>query len=796
MSKLPPATRSDHDAGGRPPPDPDVREIERRRLIEAQAVAQVGSWVTDLVTLAVTWSAETHRIFETDPASFRPTHQGFLDVVHPEDRSAVDAAFVASLNQRDPQVIEHRLLLPGGRIKIVEERWQVFADAQGRPLHAIGTCRDVTERKRAEMALAESERRQRELADRLIQTMESITDALYGLDANWCFTLVNPEAERLLKQSRADLIGRNLWQTFPEAVGTVFETEFRRAMAEGKTAAFESYYPPFKSWFVVRAYPSKQGLTVYFRDITQAREAEQKLRESEERFRLVTKATNDAVWDWDLATDALWWSDGFERLFGHVRGEIPSDSHSWTDFLHPDDAPRISASIDAALAGQAAEWSAEYRFRCKDGRYLTVLDRGRIIRDENGRARRMIGGMTNLTERKRQEELSLRAQRMESIGTLAGGIAHDLNNLLAPIVMGVGLLKRQPLPEAAREVLANIEQSARRSSELVKQVLSFARGIEGERIPLQLEHIIREVAGIIANTFPRNIVFETHLAPDLMLVTGDATQLNQVLLNLCVNARDAMPGGGRLTITAGNRTVDAQYAATDRTLTAGDYVVIEVSDTGGGMSREVQSRIFEPFFTTKEIGKGTGLGLSTVLGIVRSHQGVITVQSEPGSGSTFRVWLPAQPQAEAEPAAVSAPPVQAGRGEMIMVVDDEMPVLVITQQTLEVFGYRVVTASDGAQAVSLYAQHAQEIALVLTDLMMPVMDGPMLIAALRRINPGVRVIAATGLKTSDLVKRAAALGVERFLNKPYSAETLLQAVQQELAAMPRESPPGTSAGEA
>jgi len=1110
---------------------------ERQRLIEAQRVAKIGSWETDLITFASTWSLEMHRIFGTDPACFKPTHQAFLECAHPDDRAAIEAAFRRSTEERGPAVIEHRLVLADGRVKQVEERWQVIFDAKHQPLRAIGTCQDITDRKQAEeerdrlfnhsidllcvagfdgwlrqvspawtqclgwtaeeltsrpmmdfvhpddravtqsvrekiqqgvamrgfenryrtrdgsyrylswnvhplpdlkqvFAVARdvtarkeieeasrrsqtllgiatrmsrlgawqvevpsmvmtwsdevgaihetplgftptvegvigfyapefragiqqvfeacvergepfdvekqiitakgrrvwvrvlgeavrgdtgkiicvqgafqdiSERKQAQeetqrLAIQFTTTLESITDAFLTIDRNWRFTFLNREAERLLLRLREDLIGRNVWEEFPAAVGSTFEREYRRALAESRTVVFEEYYEPLQTWFAVRAYPSDQGLAIYFRDVTESRRADAKLRESEERFRLFARATNDAVWDWNVATNQLWWNEGYVTLFGLPAEGMDPSYEAWVARLHPDDRERVLAVLDQMIDGGGDTFTTEYRFRCANGSYAYVLDRAYVMRDATGRSVRMVGAMTDLTERMRTEEKLreqaalldqandailvrdlnhrvlywnrsaerlygwtvaeavgrsvqdliygissafaeamkvvlakgewagqveqftkdgrvltveghwtlvcdaqgrprsilainsdvterkklerqfLRAQRMESIGTLAGGIAHDLNNLLSPIVMGAGLLQRFELPEQGQEVVRNIERSARRGAELVKQVLSFARGVEGERIPLQLAHIIREIASIVGNTFPKNIAFEAQVAPDLWLVPGDATQLNQVLLNLCVNARDAMPDGGRLTIVAGNREIDAQYSATDHTVPPGRYALVEVSDSGSGMTQAVMDRIFEPFFTTKDLGKGTGLGLSTVLGIVRSHGGAVTVQSEPGRGSTFRVWLPAhadQAAAGAAPVA-TGPALRAGHGEQILVVDDEDAVLMITQQTLEAFGYRVLTATDGAHAVGLYALQQQDIAAVVTDLMMPVMDGPMLIASLQRINPGVRVIAATGLKSSEYMTRAVGLGVRHFLTKPFTAEALLTMVHKVL----------------
>ncbi len=371
---------------------------------------------------------------------------------------------------------------------------------------------------------------------------------------------------------------------------------------------------------------------------------------------------------------------------------------------------------------------------------------------------------------------------MESIGTLAGGIAHDLNNLLSPIVMGLELLRPQAGDAGIRQVIHTMEKSAQRGSDLVRQVLSFARGIEGERVPVRPADVVREVESIARTTFPKNITFEADLPKDLPPVVGDPTQINQVLLNLCVNARDAMPDGGRLTVSAASIQIDEHYAVMDQRVAAGSYVMLAVSDEGCGMPPELVDRVFEPFYTTKEIGKGTGLGLSTVLGIVRSHGGFLNVQSEPGKGSVFKVYLPTRaspaPAPRPEPAGDGLP---RGQGELIMVVDDEEPILGITRHTLESFGYRVITAGDGAEAMGLYALQQKEIALVLTDLMMPVMDGAALIAALRRVNPAVKVVAVSGINTAGSEIRAGMAGAEHFLAKPYTADRLLTLLKKLLA---------------
>jgi PAS domain S-box-containing protein len=392
---------------------------------------------------------------------------------------------------------------------------------------------------------------------------------------------------------------------------------------------------------------------------------------------------------------------------------------------------------------------------------------------------------SDVTEKKKLEAQFLRSQRMESIGTLAGGIAHDLNNVLTPLLFAVQALKDKVSDEAGRQMLDILETNVQRGANLVKQVLIFGRGIKGERIAVQPRHIGREIEHIVRETFPKSLRFESHCPADLWTITSDPTQIEQVLLNLCVNARDAMPGGGKLCLRMENTVLDENQAAANLEAKPGRHVVISVTDTGAGMTREIQDRIFEPFFTTKEPGKGTGLGLSTTLAIVKSHGGFINCYSEPGKGSVFKVYLPASPDAAVEtqtPAHQSSLP--RGHNELVLVVDDEEPIRNLAQTMLERFGYRVLLAANGAEAVKLYTSRRNEIALVITDMAMPVMDGPATIAALHAINPKVKVIGSSGLEMNDGAAGAAHTQLKHFMPKPYTAETLLTTLLQVLREDP------------
>jgi len=817
---------------------------------------------------------------------------GWLRAVHPDDIERSLTSWAASVASGQPHDVQFRIRREAdGAYRWHQVRAIPVRDATGAIVKWYGSAADVDD-------VIRLERDATQLAGRLATTLDSITDAFFAVDREWRFTYWNAAAERMIGVPRDALLGKGLWDVFPDAVGSVFEREYAVAMAENVPRSFEAHYAPIDRWLEVRVYPSSEGLAGYFRDVTDLRAAREAMRESEERFRLLARATNDAIWDWDFGTDALWWNEGSETLFGYSRDEVEPTIDSWYRRIHPDDHDEVVGGVHRAVAAGEESWAMEYRFRRKDGTWAYVLDRGHVIRDASGKAIRMIGGMTDLTEhkqaeqrlaeqaalldaaheaivvkdledrviywnhgaestfgwraaealgqpaaellappphayaearrllfergewhgemtkrtkdgrelnvdvrwtlvrdaagraksifaidsdvseRKKLEQQFLRAQRMESIGTLAGGIAHDLNNLLSPISMGVDLLKTYDLEPKCQQIIANMELSARRGIDLVKQVLSFARGVEGARVTIELAEVLREVEAIVERTFPKNVQLTCEVCPRPWAVLGDPTQLNQVLLNLCVNARDAMPEGGHLTICVNNRVFDETYAAMNRDVSPGRYVEIEVSDEGCGIPRELMDRIFEPFFTTKEIGKGTGLGLSTAIGIVRSHGGFVTVYSEPGRGTTFRVCLPAleDVMARSVSTGVAAEPLPRGSGELVLVVDDEVSILQVTRQTLEAFGYRVLTAEDGARAIGLYALHREDVAVVLTDMMMPVMDGPALIAALRRIDPTVRVIASSGLSANgNLIRNGAS--VKHFLAKPYSAEALLQTLR-------------------
>ena len=508
-------------------------------------------------------------------------------------------------------------------------------------------------------------------------------------------------------------------------------------------------------------------------DITERQRTEERVREQASML----DHAREAIVVRDIGTGRItFWNKGAERLYGWSAAEAEGRDIGDLIFADPSVVPLINAEL---LKG--GESHGERRQVTKSGKELTVSSHVTLVRDATGSPKSALVINIDITEQKNLEARYLRAQRMESIGTLASGVAHDLNNILTPIMMSVTVLRQDMTAEQREGIISTIEMSAERGAQIVRQVLTFGRGIEGERSPLQAGMLFTEMVKIMRGTFPKNIAVESDTGPALWHVLGDATQLHQLLLNLCVNARDAMPDGGKLRLSARNLDIDESYASMLPEVGPGSYVLLEVSDTGTGIPPEIIKRIFDPFFTTKEVGRGTGLGLSTAVGIVGSHGGHMDVTSEPGRGTTFHIYLPASRQQEdaANASGAHAKP-QKGHGETVLVVDDEEPVRASVRNILETHGYRVLAATDGTEALAVFARHASEIAIVLTDLMMPFMDGVTLIRALRMMSPGVRIIASTGLGEKNRIAELRAMKVETFLSKPYGADALLHTVHEGL----------------
>jgi PAS domain S-box-containing protein len=499
-----------------------------------------------------------------------------------------------------------------------------------------------------------------------------------------------------------------------------------------------------------------------------------------EQASLLEKA-RDAILVRDLDHRITYWNKSAERLYGWTAEEALG--HSLVELLYLEKSEYFAAHEQTLLHG---EWLGELTQLDKSGRELIIDGRWNLLNDDKGRPQSVLAINTDISEYRSLERQFIRTQRLESIGILAGGIAHDLNNLLTPISMAVELLKMREPGERGLELLDTIASSAKRGANMVGQVLTIARGVEGCHVRFHPRRIISEIEAILRDTFPKKIVWDLNADDDLWIIDGDPTQIHQVLLNLCLNASDAISGAGRISIRAENVRIDASFAAVNLEAREGPYVCIRVQDSGEGIPPEILDRIFDPFFTTKDLGKGTGLGLSTSLSIVKSHGGFIDVSSKPGAGTLACVYFPAHPEFDDPSLPVTATDLSHGGGEIILVVDDEAPNRQIACLTLENFGYRTLCASNGEEALALYAEHQSEIALVFTDMMMPVMDGPEMIGHLRKINPDANIIATSGIPPIVDSPHSALDSDGHFLPKPYTAETLLKCIRQ---ALEKDAPP-------
>lgn len=685
-----------------------------------------------------------------------------LDVMMPK-KSGTEV--VAEIRARGAAGFAILVLLSGLRTSGEEQAAGLDAGADGYIARPVSNAelrarvRSFVRQHELQEELRASERRYRELVARQ-------PDAVLVVDREGFIRFANPMASRLLNRSEEDLQGEAFG--FPVEGSESTEVELRSPDGAPRVA---------EMWVTPTIWAGEACWIATLRDITHRREADRRIRQ---QAALLEKA-RDAILVWDLDGTLSYWNPSAEDLYGWVRAEV----------LGQPVEPLLSVEPEAFRSAREVlehegEWTGELAQLRKDGTPVTVDARWTLIRDDDDGPLRVLAIHTDITEKKRLLAQFLRSQRLESIGTLAGGIAHDLNNVLAPILMSIELLKLETDDPDTLDILTTIEESSRRGAEMVRQVLSFSRGLEGDRVSVGLGQVLDDLSKVVRDTFPKNITFLIDDPGDLSAVVGDPTQIHQIFMNLAVNARDAMPEGGRLGISARNVQIrEGSPEATHGGRAPGPYVEVTVADTGTGMNEEVQARIFDPFFTTKEVGKGTGLGLSTVAAIVKGHGGHLQVSSQPGEGTSFVLLLPAEAN-PAEP--VESPsqrdPVRRGQGELILVVDDDPAIRTVTQRTLTAFGYRVLDAGDGLEALQVYGRRGVEIDLVLTDMMMPIMGGPELVRALRRMNPRVRVIATSGLASEGGLAQARGMAVEHLLAKPFTARELLDAVHQVLLAAP------------
>ena len=505
-------------------------------------------------------------------------------------------------------------------------------------------------------------------------------------------------------------------------------------------------------------------------DVTKQKLAEQKIYE---QAALLDVATN-AILLRHLNGIVTYWNKGAERLYGWTAEEvIGKNAYNilYGDYLPPETA------LESVI--KYGEWQGELNKVTKDEQDIIVDSHWTLIRGEDNQPKYILTVDTDITAKKQLESRFMRTQRLENIGILAGGIAHDLNNILTPI-LAVAQLLPLTLPNLNtrnQDMLHILEASAKRGADLVKQILCFARGNDEKRLILQVKHLLLDIEQIIQGTFPKSIEINKHIHDDLWTISADSTQLHQVFMNLAINARDAMPEGGTLTITAENQVIDTNYTKMNIDAHEGNYILITFQDTGIGIRKDIIDKIFDPFFTTKEVGKGTGLGLSTVFNIIKNHNGFIEVDSS-SKGSTFKIFIPASTQTNTKIKEDTS--ITNGNGELILFVDDEIAISEVSKTTLETHKYQVLVANNGIEAIAIFVQNKLTIKAVIIDLMMPSLDGVTTIRALQKIMPNIKIIAMSGSNDSEEKTKAIECGVQEFVPKPFTANILLNTLHHVL----------------
>ncbi len=759
---------------------------ERTRLVEAQAVAKIGSWETDLSDMSVLWSDETHRIFETEPATFRPTHAAFLSMVHPDDRARVDAAFNDSIKSPESRFVAHRIVLADGRVKELEERWRTNPAAGGRRGYATGTCQDVTERVVAQRLVEESHFRFKQMA-------ESISQVFWMTDLDKrTMIYVSPAYETIWGRT-CDSLYRSP-ATWLDAIVPEDRDKVMAALPRQATGGYDETYRIRRAngdirWIRDRAFPvaSADGrahqVTGVAQDVTEQVLAETALRRTQATLEKAQEVANMGSWINNLGPgEDLIWSKQCCRIFG-----VP-DSRKMTlgdmlELVHPEDRARLVATRDLTLSA-GLPYAHEYRITRPDGAERWIHSRAELVVDEADGSKKLLGVVVDITEKKENErrlrdteEQLLQAQKMEAMGRLAGGVAHDFNNILTAI-LGLAELTMDALPKdsAARSDLDEIRKAGLRAANLTQQLLAFSRRqVTSPRI-MDLDATVAGLAKMLRRIIGEHVELAIEPGAGGVTIKADPGQIEQLIMNLAVNARDAMPRGGVIKISV--RVEEITDASRGPDMPPGRYVTLSVADTGTGMTDEVKRHLFEPFFTTKEKGKGTGLGLSTCYGVVKQNAGAIDFVTAEGRGTTFRVSFPA---AAARPAA-EAPAARANLprgGEGILVVEDEEPVRKLTSRILTRLGYSVQEAADGASGLELLEKdRVGAIRLILTDMVMPKMSGWDFARHAAASRPEVPVLFISGY-TDDTFEGICVLdGKTDILAKPFTAEDLAARVRQ------------------
>ncbi len=774
-------------------------QIERGRQAELHAsgerlrlaldAAHMGTWDWDIPADTITWSEQVAWLFGRPTGACPATQAAYLGHIHPSDRSAVAGALAATLaGAGSDYYVAHRMQWPDGSLRWLEVQGRIYRDDTGRPMRMAGTLIDITARKRAEAerehaeaALVRSERRFRALID-------NCADAVALFDRHGVVQYVSPAATRLLGYDLDAYVGENAFEFIhPDDLQPTIDqlAQLVRQPASRFTAELRAQHADGSwRWFEATAVnsladPAIAGVVVNFHDVTERRRSEAALRDSEERYRVISELVSDYAFAYRLDADGAvtldWVTDAMTRITGYTPEEMRT-AQDWHKATYPEDLPIALQRRQRLHAGQSDV--SEYRMVAKDGRTLWLRFYSRPVRDAAaGRVARVYGAVQDITHIKQLEQQLTQAVKMEAIGRLAGGIAHDFNNLLTVILGNAELLlDARTDPRDFRRDAEQIQQTVKRAAALTRQLLAFSRQQVLEPRRLDLNTVVMNMSQLLGRLIGEDIELVTRLAPDLGTVHADPGQLELMIMNLAVNARDAMPAGGTLTIETANVAMYQAGAREHVGEARGPYIMLIISDTGVGIDAATRAHIFEPFFTTKAIGKGTGLGLATVHGIVSQSGGHIWVDSAPGHGTTFTIHLPRVEAAE-EPPRADGPLLAPSHGDAtILLVEDEPLVRELAAHVLSRYGYHILEAADGPTALQLAVAHPAPIHLLLTDVIMPGgLSGRQLAEQMVAQRPAIKVLYMSGYIDTAMTRTLFAPG-QTFVQKPFTPDALARKV--------------------
>jgi len=757
-----------------------------RRLKEAQELAHIGHWELDLKTGSLEWSDEIYRILGVKPQAFDPSYKTLMtmEVIHPDDRADVAKAHKESLSKKTPFDIEYRLLLKDGTVKYVNEKFQTLYDDEGMPTCSMGTVQDITERRQEKESLRESEERYRTLFEEALDGI-CIADGETGviIDCNQALSsLVGREAAELIGQPQTILhpsdddpapLSLTFRQHLSDKEGQVVETQVVTRNGTIREVEIKANRVDLGG---------RRALQGIFRDVTERKRAEEALKKSEEKYRVLVENAGELI----LVAQYGRFRFVNRRVFD-LMGYRPEEliGKSFGDYIHPEDRQAVAERHVRRLRGDDLPGVYPFRVMNKAGetRWMEI---NAVRIDWEGKPA-TLNFLGDITDRKRAEEEQAKlqaqlnqAQRMESIGVLAGGVAHDFNNLLTTIIGNAQLaLADLPKNDPLREDLEEIRKAGDRGATLTRQLLAFSRREPRQTEILDLNEVVEDMGKLLRRLVRESIEVRTIRAPGLWKVRADVGQIEQVIMNLAVNARDVMPDGGTLTIETANVELDtAFFHAYGLFEEPGPYVMLAVTDTGPGMDKTIQERIFEPFFTTKERGAGTGLGLSTVYGIVKQSKGYIWPYSKPGMGTTMQVYLPKAKDVPKPAPKEVAIDTEAKGGEVVLVAEDDGPLRELALKALQKAHYQVLTAADGEEALRVSRGFEGKIHLLLADVVMPRMGGQELAGRIRTLRPGIKVVYMSGFPDKDFSTEHDSGSPIDFLQKPFTPESLCRKVRE------------------